>query len=301
MIPIIDPISRERIEAELTPERLFRKTNNAGNLIYILHASECPDTMREIGRLREWSFREAGGGTGMEVDIDEGDTAQLGYTQLIVWDPINREIVGGYRYIISRNRDTKYISTENYFKFNDKFRNEYLPYTIELGRSFVQPKYQGTRDSSKGIYALDNLWDGLGALMVQNPDIKYFLGKVTMYGEYNKKARNLLIYFLDKYFADNDNLLTPLYPIDIVMNRDEIDSILCNTEYTEDYKVLNKTIRSLNENVPPLINSYMSLSPSMKVFGTVCNPDFGDVEETGILITIKDVYPHKIERHTKGM
>lgn len=301
MKPIIEPISREIIESELTPERLFRKTNNAGNLIYVLHAEECPGTMQEIGRLREWSFREAGGGTGMEVDIDKGDTMLDGYTQLIVWDPTNREIIGGYRYIISRTQDTKYISTENYFKFSDQFRSEYLPYTIELGRSFVQPKYQGTRESAKGIYALDNLWDGLGALMVQNPDIKYFLGKVTMYGEYNKEARNLLIYFLDKYFADNDNLLTPIYPIEIDLDRDKMAKLLCNSDYTDDYKVLNKVIRSLNENVPPLINSYMSLSPSMKVFGTVCNPDFGSVEETGILITIKDVYPHKIARHTKSM
>ena len=301
MTPIIDPISREIIESELTPERLLRKTNNAGNLLYVLKAEECPNTMLEIGRLREWSFREAGGGTGMEVDIDESDTASDGYIQLIVWDPIEREIIGGYRYIISRDQNTKYISTENYFKFSAKFRKEYLPYTIELGRSFVQPKYQGTRTSTKGIYALDNLWDGLGALMSQNPDIKYFLGKVTMYGEYNKEARNLLIYFLDKYFADNDNLLTPIYPIEIEMDTEEMSKLLCNKDYTEDYKVLNKKIRSLNENVPPLINSYMSLSPSMKVFGTVCNPHFGNVEETGILITINDVYPQKIERHTKGM
>ena len=301
MIPITEPIAREIIESELTQERLLRKTNNAGNLIYIFTASECPNTMREIGRLREWSFRESGGGTGMEVDIDEGDTATDGYTQLIVWDPTDREIIGGYRYIISRDTETKYISTENYFKFSTKFREEYLPYTIELGRSFVQPKYQGTRDNSKGIYALDNLWDGLGALMVKNPEIKYFLGKVTMYGEYNKEARDLLIYFLDKYFADDENLLTPIYPINIEIDRAKMEELLCNSDYAVDYKILNKVIRSLNEKVPPLINSYMNLSPSMKVFGTVANPDFGNVEETGILITIKDLYPQKIERHTKGL
>ncbi len=301
MTPIIEPIARAIIESELSPKRLLRETNNAGNQIYVLNAIECPNTMQEIGRLREWSFRESGGGTGMEVDIDDADRNPNGYTQLIVWDPSKKEIIGGYRYIISRKTDTKYISTENYFQFSDKFKKEYLPYTIELGRSFVQPKYQGTRENPKGIYAMDNLWDGLGALMVQNPDIKYFLGKVTMYGDYNKEARNLLIYFLDKYFADKENLLTPKYPIEIEMDRAKMAELMCNNEYTEDYKILNKMIRSLNENVPPLINSYMSLSPSMKVFGTVCNPDFGNVEETGILITIKDVYPHKIERHTKIM
>lgn len=301
MIPIIKPISREIIESELTPERFFRNTNNAGNQIYCFRADECPQAMLEIGRLREWSFREAGGGTGQEVDIDEGDMAPDGYTQLIVWDPVAREIIGGYRYIISRAEDTKYLSTEHYFKFNDNFRKEYLPSAIELGRSFVQPHYQGTKENSKGIYALDNLWDGLGALMARNPDIKYFLGKVTMYGDYNKEARNLLIYFLDKYFKDTENLLTPIYPMELNIDTEKMSKLLCGVDYTEDYKILNREIRSFNENIPPLINSYMSLSPSMKVFGTVCNPDFGDVEETGILITVKDVYPQKIERHVKNM
>lgn len=300
MKSIINPIARELIENELTPDRLMRNTNNAGNEIYVVTAKQAPNTMQEIGRLREVSFRDAGGGTGCDVDIDEYDTVEGGYNQLIVWDPKAKEIVGGYRYIISTGSHTPYLSTEHYFKFNDKFREEILPYTIELGRSFVQPHYQGTRSNPKGIYALDNLWDGLGALMVRNPKMKYFLGKVTMYGDYNKEARNALIYFLSKYFTDNDHLVDPIYPIDLKLDHTHLTSLFCGADYSEDYKILVKLIRSMNENVPPLINSYMNLSPSMRVFGTVCNPDFGNVEETGILITIEDIYPKKIERHTKN-
>lgn len=301
MKPIIDPINRELIESELTPERFMRDTNNAGNKIYVVTAGNAPYTMQEIGRLREVSFRDAGGGTGCDTDIDEYDMAEGGYKQLIVWDPKDREIVGGYRYIFAEGSHPKYLSTEHYFRFSDKFRTEFLPYTIELGRSFIQPNYQGTRSNPKGIYALDNLWDGLGALMVQNPEKRYFFGKVTMYGDYNKQARNTLIYFLSKYFTDHDHLVDPIYPIDLHLDTPELKELFCGADYAEDYKILVKAIRGFDENIPPLINSYMNLSPSMRVFGTVCNPDFGSVEETGILITIEDIYPKKIERHKKGV
>ena len=301
MKPLIDPVPRELIEQELTPERLMRNTNNGGNRIYVITAENSPHTMQEIGRLREWSFRDAGGGTGAEVDIDELDTVPGGYNQLLVWDPNAREIIGVYRFIISRDSHTKYLSTEHYFRFSDRFRRDILPWTIELGRSFVQPHYQGTRTNPKAIYALDNLWDGLGGLIVRNPDMKYFFGKVTMYGDYNREARNMLIYFLRKYFPDTENLVEPIYPIELDIDNEKMAEIFCGADYAEDYKILGREIRARNENVPPLINSYMNLSPTMRVFGTVCNPDFGDVEETGILITIEDIYPKKSERHTKNM
>ena len=175
-----------------------------------------------------------------------------------------------------------------------------LPHTIELGRSFVQPRYQRTRDA-KSLYALDNLWDGLGALIVENPASRYFFGKVTMYGNYNKEARNILMYFLHKYFPDRDRLLEPLYPVEMHIDREAMERCFTGGSYMEDYRILVKELRKLDEFIPPMINSYMSLSPSMKVFDTVTNPDFGDVEETGILINIQDIYPEKMARHTKGL
>lgn len=300
MKPIIDALPREEIERELTDDRLLRATNNAGNLIYTFRASEAPVLMREIGRLREMAFRQAGGGTGEEVDIDAQDLAEDGYMQLFVWDPVAREILGGYRYIICQSEHQKNLSTEHYFRFSDKFRREILPYTIELGRSFVQPRYQRTRDA-KSLYALDNLWDGLGALIVENPDKKYFFGKVTMYGQYDKEARNTLIYFLHKYFPDRDRLLEPLYPVEMNIDEKAMADVFTGGSYMEDYRILVKELRRRDEFIPPMINSYMSLSPSMRVFSTVHNPDFGEVEETGILIKINDIYPEKMERHTRGI
>ena len=212
MEPIIPPVDRELLRAELTPERKARDTKKAGNEIYIFPASECPALMREIGRLREIAFRGAGGGTGREVDIDAEDLAEDGYYQLIVWDPAAGEIVGGYRFIICTDEYPRHLSTEHYFRFSDKFRRRYLPRTIELGRSFVQPSYQA-RGNAKSIYALDNLWDGLGALIVLDPNAKYLFGKVTMYTTYKAVARNALIWFLRRYFPDRENLVEGIHPL----------------------------------------------------------------------------------------
>ena len=299
MEPIIPPVDRSLILAELTEEKLLRKTNNGNNEIYVVTAQNSPNIMQELGRLRELSFRDAGGGTGAAVDIDDEDLAEEGYQQLFVWDPKAQEIVGGYRFIVSRTTHPKHMSTEHYFRFSDRFRNEFLPYTIELGRSFVQPLYQGIRQNPKGLYSLDNLWDGLGALVITNPDMKYFFGKVTMYGDYNREARDILLYFLKKYFPDHDNLIEGIYPIELQFDTEKMEQMFCGGNYAEDYKILTREIRKCKENIPPLINSYMNISPSMRVFGTVTNPDFGCVEETGILITINDIYPVKSERHFK--
>lgn len=298
MKPIIDPVAREEIERELTAEKKIRNTNKAGNEIYVITAANSPAVMREIGRLREVSFREAGGGTGEEIDIDADDLAENGYQQLIVWDPAAREIVGGYRFIICRSSRPEHLSTEHYFRFSDKFREEFLPWTIELGRSFVQPSYQ-SRDNNKSIFALDNLWDGLGALTVLNPEIRYFFGKVTMYTDFNVEARNMIIYFMHRYFPDHDELMEGIDPVEMEIDYEKFDAMFTGDNYNEDHRTLCQQVRERGENIPPLINSYMGISPSMRTFATVHNNDFGAVEETGILITIADIYPAKGERHMK--
>lgn len=302
---IIPEISRELIEAELTSDKFIRKTNNAGNILYIVTAEDSPNIMQEIGRLREITFREAGGGTGKSVDIDEYDLGEDAYKQLIVWDPAEKEILGGYRFHVCEEK--KYsaennikLATAKLFHFSEKFLNDYLPRTIELGRSFVQPKYQSTNRMSKALYALDNLWDGLGTLVIDYPDKEYFFGKVTLYKNYNKRARNLLLYFLQKHFPDNEDLVTPIVPLRLDINEDEMKSIFTGTTYMEDYKILSQKVRAFGENIPPLINAYMNLSPSLKTFGTVDNPYFGHVEETAIMITINEMYKKKVERHISG-
>ncbi len=298
MNPIIAPVDRALLLAELTPERKIRDTNRAGNEIYHFVAKECPNLMREVGRLREEAFRGAGGGTGEEVDIDAEDLAEDGYCQLIVWDPAAQEIIGGYRYIVCTSSNPRHLSTEHYFRFSERFRRRYLPHTLELGRSFVQPAYQ-TRANSKSIYALDNLWDGLGAIIVLYPKIKYLFGKVTMYTSYKQVARNALIWFLRHYFPDREGLVEGIHPIALDLDDPYYEELFSGETFQENYRILVQKIREFDENIPPLVNAYMNLSPSMKVFDTVTNPDFGDVEETGILVTVPDIYPEKRQRYMR--
>lgn len=288
------------IEQELTQDKFLRYTNFGDRMIYVVTAHDAPNTMREVGRLREEAFRQGGGGTGKETDIDEFDTMPDPYKQLLVWDPQDREIVGGYRFI-EGNRvrfaadGTPLLSTTEIFKFTDRFIKEYLPQTIELGRSFVQIKYQSSRN---GVFSLDNLWDGLGGLVTLNKSwMRYFFGKVTMYPSFNKEARDTLLYYVSAYHQDPDRLLEPINPLQTVTPVEKLQALFNGLDLEEAYKVASRRIRELGENIPPLFNSYIKLSPEMRSFGTCVNPHFGDVEETGILIKLDEIYPSKKERH----
>jgi hypothetical protein len=301
MKPIIKAIPKKDLEEELTEDKFVRMTNKADNELYIITAHDSPKIMQEIGRLRELTFRAAGGGTGRPVDIDDFDTMEDPYKQLIVWDPDQEEILGGYRFHLCDKEKTDCskagLATERLFHFSDKFKKEYIPDLIELGRSFVQPGYQTTSRLGKGLYALDNLWDGLGTLVIDYPEKQFFFGKVTMYQNYNQRARNLILYFLEKHFPDTEQLVYPKIPLETNMDREEMKTIFSGRTYLEDYKILSQNVRAFGENIPPLINAYMNLSPSLKTFGTVINPSFGGVEETAILITTNDLYKQKVERH----
>lgn len=301
--PLISPQDPQLIRAELTQDKLLRKTNKGGNEIYVFHASAAPVTMREIGRLREEAFRFYGGGTGLASDVDAFDLAEDGYRQLIVWDPAEGAILGGYRFIfgdevtIDEATGKPRLATAEMFDFSPTFLSEYLPWTMELGRSFVSLAYQSTRMGAKSLFALDNLWDGLGALTVLNPKMRYFYGKVTMYKDYDAHARNLILYFLSKHFPDPEGLVTPTEALPIEVDPEEVARLFPHEDFRADYKALNQAIRSLGLNIPPLVSAYMALSPEMRVFGTAINYEFGLVQETGILIAIEDIIPDKRSRH----
>lgn len=305
MQPIIDPINKNLIKGELTVQKRVRVTNKANNEIYVFTAHDSPNLMKEVGRLREIAFRHYGGGTGLEADIDKYDTMKVPYRQLIVWDPENEEILGGYRFIYGSDVEfdetgKPMLATAHLYNFSQQFIDEYLPYTVELGRSFVSLEYQSTLMGRKGIFALDNLWDGLGALTVIDPDIKYFFGKVTMYGTYNKNARNMILYFLNKHFPDVEALVTPIEPLITGTDLSSMKKLFHGKNFNEDYRILNKEVRALGYNIPPLINAYMSLSPTMRFFGTAINDEFGDVEESGILIEIEQIMEEKRARHIES-
>lgn len=299
---IILSIDKEVLKSELTPDRQLRMTNKSHNEIYIITAHNAPNVMKEIGRLREIAFREAGGGSGKSMDIDEFDTCDNCYKQLIVWNPEEEEIIGGYRYMQGCDADIDadgqpVLATSHMFHFSDKFMKDYMPWTVELGRSFVATEYQSSKMGAKSLFALDNLWDGLGALTVIRPDIKYLFGKMTMYPSFVRKGRDMILYFLKKHFNDPDNLIIPMEPLKIETDEAELERLFCEDTFKEDYRILNREVRRLGYNIPPLVNAYMGLSPTMKMFGTAINYGFGDVEETGILIAVDEILEEKRIRH----
>ena len=300
--PIIPPVDKALIRHELSTSRFMRNTNKGHNEIYIVDAHNSPNVMREIGRLREIAFRTAGGGTGKDCDIDEFDLMDPPCRQLIVWDPESEEIIGGYRYILGPDikilpNGRPRIATSHMFDFSPRFMKEYLPYTIELGRSFVRLEYQSSRAGAKALFALDNLWDGLGALTVLHPEMKYLFGKFTMYPSYDRECRDMLLTFLHKHFPDPDKLVTPFVPLIEDPSLDKCRRMFPEDNFKDDYRILNAAIRKQGFNIPPLVNAYMSLSPTMKVFGTAINDEFGNVEETGIFLTISEIFEEKKQRH----
>ena len=302
MEPIVAQLPMDQIIAELTKERFLRRTNNGNNEVYIFDNNDSPVLMHEVGRVREITFRHAGGGTGHSIDIDSFDKAKEDpQRQLIVWDPDNREIVGGYRFYFPPKGcvhcDITKLASSVYFNFSEKFLTKYYPHMMELGRSFVHPDYQSRARGRKSLFALDNLWDGLGALFLDNHHIKYLFGKVTMYPHFNQIARSMILYFLKKHFSDPDNMVTPIEPANIDLHEEEMKKLFKGWRYKDNYKILSAEVRKLGETIPPLINAYMNLSPTMRTFGTFINHKFGNVEETGIMITLRDIYVEKINRH----
>lgn len=302
MEEIIAKVPRELIKQELTEDRKLRRTNKSGNDVYVVTWQDSPNTLREIGRLREIAFRAAGGGSGKSMDLDEFDTCDNPYKQLIVWDPEEEEILGGYRYILGRDwkvdeSGQPVLATSHMFRFSEKFMTDYAPWTIELGRSFVTLEYQSSRMGTKGLFALDNLWDGLGAVTVIEPDVRYLFGKFTMYPSYDRMSRDMIIYFMSKHFLDQDSLIRAFKPMHYEHEIKQFEALFVEEDFKKDYRILNRAVRERGTNIPPLVNAYMGLSPTMKLFGTAINEEFGNVEETGILIAVDEILPEKRIRH----
>jgi len=304
MKQIIPPIDRNLILGELTAERFIRDTNKGSNQIYLITAHNAPNTMREIGRIRELSFRLGGGGCGEELDVDEFDYMEKPYKQLVVWNPHDREIIGGYRFLHGRDMKIKpdgqpLIVTEHMFHFSDEFLKNYLPYTIDLGRAFVHPDYQSTQIHTKSIFAFDNLWDGLLVIPFFEPDTRYIIGKITIYPQYDEMARNAIFYFMNKFLGDSKGLLVCK---DVFFDKNsaaspEIEAIFDGHDVEENYNKLVQFVRKRGINIPPLINSYYKLSSTMKVFGTGINREFGDIYDTGTMVTASEINPDKVSRH----
>jgi hypothetical protein len=305
MVKIIDPIDKNLIYNELS-KNFLRKTKKANNEIYIADAHHSPNVMREIGRLREISFRNSGGGSGKPLDTDEFDFLPQPFKQLLIWNPDEKEIIGGYRFLhgskIAIKNNIPQVPMEHIFNFSEKFITDFLPQTIELGRAFIQPKYQSIKGGLKALFALDNLWDGIGSMISLYPNTQYLIGKVTIYPQMDEQVRCAIIFYLEKYFHDKENLFLPknteIIPKNYIQKFEKM--FKNNFGAKENFKILNVFVKEKNENIPPLIRAYIGLSESMRTFGTCIDAEFGNIRDTGIMITIDEIYEDKKKRYLEN-
>ena len=308
---IIAPVDKELLKAELTEERFLRDTNHAGNKLYIVDNQCAPNVLREIGRLREIAFRAGGGGTGKSVDLDGFDLdAAYKYKQLVLWDPEAECIIGGYRYVLCD--DVMYdrfgqpiMPSSHLFRFTRRYLRGAFLKTMELSRSFIRPEYQSAEHGMKSLYSLDNLFDGLGGLMLlYRGRMEYFFGKMTIYPSFPEEGLQMLLYFLKKHFGIKeaairsriDRMVIPKKPVRLKLSK-RFDTLFTESDFREDYKTLKREIQKMGVNIRPLVNTYMNLSPTMKSFGAGINDEFGDVIEAGILIKFDEMHPDKTRRH----
>ena len=311
MEDIIAPVDKELLKAELTEQHFLRDTNHAGNKLYIVDNQCAPNVLREIGRLREIAFRAGGGGTGKALDLDGFDLdAAFQYKQLVLWDPEAECIIGGYRYVLCNNvmydrYGQPIMPSSHLFRFTRRYLRGAFLKTIELSRSFIRPEYQSSEQGMKSLYALDNLFDGLGGLiLLYKGRMEYFFGKATIYPSFPEKGLQMLLFFLRKHFGRwesdlrgrIDRMVIPKKPVKIKLSR-ELGKVFTGNDFREDYKILKCEIQQMGVNIPPLVNTYMNLSPTMRSFGAGINDEFGDVIEAGILIKFDEMHPEKTRRH----
>ena len=301
-VPLIEPVSRKLLREELTTDRLVRPTRIGSNEVYIFTALKAPNLMQEVGRLRELTFRVAGAGFGTAVDIDHFDTDEYPCRQLIVWDPVAYEIIGGYRFNIFHKfkgkplRDIP-LANKSLYSISKTFTFEYIPYLVELARAFIQPKYQPKFAGRKAAFSLDNIWDGLGALVVKYPFIRYFFGRLTFFSNYDPTVRDLAFYFFAKHLQGNPALLSAKKPFEFPTLLNDLEKVIGGSSIKDDFTKLNQAAKNHGTTIPPLVKSYFNVSGTLRVFEPVFDSYFASSYAAAILVTIADVYPAFVKRY----
>ena len=292
---IAHPEERKAIRSELKKSTLLGQTTD-GKKIYLYEYEEGSVLMKEIGRLREFTFRKVEEGTGSKRD---NDTFDKHYKHIILWDDEELEVVGAYR-IGEANFINQYMGVEGFysqtlFEFLPSFE-PYLHNAIELGRSFVQPRYWGSR-------ALDYLWQGIGAYLFQNPHIRYMYGPVSLSDVYPKLAKNLLVTFYSLYFMHPKSLVKARQGF--FMGRSEKEEamrLFSGTDYKEDFAILKEHLSHMGLSVPTLYKQYSELCEEGGIHFLDFNVDkaFSNCVDSFILVDITKIKEAKRSRYIKG-
>ena len=264
-----------------------------GKQIYLYQHQQSSPVLREIGRLREFAFRAVGEGSGLRRDIDRFDNH---YEQLILWDKDDLEIVGAYRFANSRKVLAEHgkngLYTASLFQF-EQCMDAYLDAGLELGRSFVQPRYWGKR-------SLDYLWYGIGAYLKRNPHIRYLFGGVSLSASYPQAARDLMVYFYSLYFGDTSVSAVSKQPYPLPQTLlTELQQHFSGTDYLADFTQLKHLLANMGLSVPTLYKQYSELCEPGGVrflaFGT--DPDFANCVDGLVLVDIHQVKAAKKARY----
>lgn len=272
--------SNTDIAEELSRATLLGISKRGKLSLYTFDGAHLPRLMNHICRLRDEAFATVGVTMNDSHKPDPGDIDGT-YRQLIVYNPLTRSIAGGYRYAVGSSTSPEQLSLWRYFRPSQRFIEEYLPYGIELGRTFVSHPQQ--------LHALDSLWEGL-AMIINAHNAKYLFGRVTLYPSLGIRATNLLIGFMRHAFGLGDRLMEAHTPIKVGISRHRFRHLFNGTTPQENYRILLSRMRTMRRTIPPIISSYMRLSPSMQTFDAYKNNDLGGVTEAAIMLTIDDIY-----------
>ena len=280
---IAHPVSRIDLLNELKKSKLIGQTSD-GKKIYLYDYVEDSIVLKELGRLRELSFRKVGEGVNKKRDTDKYD---IYYQHIILWDENDLEIVGSYRIgnsdFIFKNIGVKGFYSNNLFKYNEEF-TPYLKSSIELGRSFVQPKYWGTR-------ALDYLWFGIGAYLKSNPNIKYMFGPVSMSASFPTVAKDMMIFYYSHYFKEEVNLVEGKTPYQYSNNISEIKELFDLEDKKKGFKFLKSALSNIGVTVPTLYKQYSEITEDggIKFLSFNIDKNFGDCIDGFILVEVDKI------------
>lgn len=293
MKPLAPPAPPELVTRELTDTTRISCFKDLE--IHLFAAREAPTVIEEIGRIREEEFRAVGAGRDIARDIDRFDTQWPWYYQLVSWDPEEREIVAVYRAIhcgwALRHGGRDALRTAHLFDFSDRFIEEYLVRSVELGRSVVN------RTARRAIQGLFSIWTGLGAMTREWPDLHYFFGNVSLYRTLPPTAIEAILTFLYRYHRAQDGLVKARTPATGIVGRETApDSEAAATSWDVAFEALQERARREEWTIPPILLSYLKANQNLIVFDTARDPDFGDALEVAIAVPTIGVNPRTRKR-----
>ncbi len=289
---IVHPTDKKLILNDINAAEVLGETDDKIKIL-LVRFEAAPALMREIGRLRELTFRKVGEGTGRKIDLDEFDAY---YLHIVLWDPKALEVVGAYRLAagdeVYAKRGTSGFYTSTLFRYTEEFE-KYLPEALELGRSFVQPAYWNSQ-------ALDYLWHGIGAFLAARPQYNYLFGPVSVSASYSAEARELLVYFYRKWFGAENSPVRAKHRFSFHKGAEaKIANVLQSADYKQAFKELKQNLKHYGYAVPTLYKQYTELCDEggVNFFDFGIDKDFNDSLDGFIFLKIAGIKEAKLERY----